>query len=294
MKILMLIPIWKRPEIVSIFMRHFIDNQCPYARVQPLFILSPEDTAYRQVLKIIEGYDYCECENRPLGRKKNYGLHYALENFKWDYLMDMGSDDVYTDVMWMLYEEMFKVKIPYFGLRNLYVYDYLTDSAMFVNGYHINKLDEITAIGPGRCVRRDVVLKNYPLWDDEAPFGMDGYSDYKIQKSGVRCDVIDNKNTPTVCDVKSGISLTPMEFFNDFAEPVTPEFVKDAFDLWCMQPDLSDAEGFHREVRKVSMQTKNVGEAFDIVNNAHEHIYGYKRYSTYDSYKTQVSKRNKK
>lgn len=293
MKILMLIPVWRRPEVVAMFMRHFHDNPCPYAKVTPLFILSPEDTAYRQVLKIIEGQEYCETENHPLGRKKNYGLKYAF-NLKWDYLMDMGSDDVYTPVLWSLYEDMFRAKVPYFGVRNLYVYDSLTDRALFVEGYHINRYDEVTAIGPGRCISREVALRCFPLWDDNAPFGMDGHSDKKIIDSGVKCMVIDNKNLPTVCDVKSGVALTPLEYFDDFAQPVTPEFVKDAFDLWCMEPDISDYEGFHKEVRKVSNQTKNVAEAFNIVNEAHEHIHGYKKYSSYGSYKVAVTRKNKK
>jgi hypothetical protein len=260
----------------------------------PLFVISPEDIEYRAMKILTEGYETVECPNIPLGFKKNAGLKYAL-GMSWDYYMDMGSDDVWTPRLWELYEPYFREQNPYFGLKNCYKYSVLLDRGGFVEGYHLTPFnDDVTAMGPGRCIRRDVVESNYPLWNDTAPFGMDGYSDEKIQSAGVICTVVDNERLPVICGTKSGICLTPFDDVEDRMDTVDTTWLKDVFDLWGVSMDTTTLDGFHTTVCRVSKETRTIGDAFEVVNQAHEVRTGDKRYANLESYKVQISKRNRR
>ena len=193
---------------MQLFVEHMAKTLPKYATLQPLFLLSPEDPDVNTINKLTEKHNRFYYDNEPLGRKKNAGLTYAL-NYEWDYYMDMGSDDVWTDMLWKLYEPFFEDRVPYFGINNTYQYDWMNDRASFIPGWHrnIHNQDEVTALGVGRCIIRELVEKahrakddrgNTGLWREKWGRGMDGISDYKIQKQGYKAEVIDVQRMPVV------------------------------------------------------------------------------------------------
>ena len=99
MKILCMTPVWKRPEILRLFLKSFeklkIVNQYLWKKVdlELLVILSPEDPHYYENLDLLNypGIKHFNCANYPFGAKKNFGGKKALE-LEWDYLLELNSD----------------------------------------------------------------------------------------------------------------------------------------------------------------------------------------------------------
>ena len=290
----MMIPLWHRPEIVEMFIGNLRRTPCDYADVIPYFVLSPEDYDYHTLTDLTEGFNRTYVANTPLGHKKNEGLQRSL-SLEWDYYMDMGSDDIYTDLLWDFLRPHLEANEEYFGILNTHSFNPYLNKAVFLRNYHVNWNDEVTAQGQGRCIRRDVVENCLPLWDDSAPFGMDGHSDLKITNKGYTCGLIDNGSQPVVCQVKSNICLTCWEQFDDMSEPADADWVREQFGLRqeCCY-NLKDFQDFHQAVLKVSNETENKEQAFNLMNEAHKLQTGEQRYSSYDSYKVTVSRKHKK
>ena len=288
----MMTPLWGRPEVVRLFIERMEANFPPYAEFMPYFILSPDDPNLDALKHIIDGYEFTVHDNQPLGRKLNLGMTDALE-LDWDFYMGMGSDDVWTSLMWDLYEPLLKENCPFFGVKSLYAYNVLTDDARWVEFYNIDMTDTLTAIGPGRFMRRDIVEGCMPLWNDAASFGMDGYSSGKIWHNlQLRAKLIDNGKLPVVCDIKTATCLTGWHEFDDLSEPVDPAWVKEVFNINPLAlKNLRNFDEFHDAVLKVSYRTRTKREAFDQVNDAFQGQTGEKRFISYESYKTTVSKK---
>ena len=280
--------------MVAMFIRNFEARPCDYAEVIPYFVLSPEDPHYTALRKITSDYMYTDIENHPLGRKKNEGLSRAM-SLEWDYLMELGSDTVYTDLLWELLADYLMCGEPAFGFRNIYIYEPKLHKAVFEDGYHIGRRDTITALGPGRCLRRDVVDRCFPLWVDAAPFGMDGDSDHKLFNCGFPVTVIDNQRLPVLCDVKGSVCLTSWMQWEECGEPVDAEWVREVFNIPPYEcHNITNFDAFHTAVLKKSVETRNKGEAFDYMNEIHRHQMGFVRYASYESYKNAVSRKYKR
>ena len=292
MRILLYIPLWHRPEIVALFIRNMEANLCEYAEVIPYFVVSPEDENFSDLINLTQGYNRALIKNEPFGHKKNEGLNRAC-GLEWDYLMELNSDTVYTCKLWELHKPYFDEGVAFFGFKNIYIYEPFLNKAVYVEGYHIGHRDEVTALGPGRCIRRDVVERCMPLWEDSAPFGMDGYSENVIFQSGYDCLLIDNLKEPVICDVKGTVCLTCFMQWEECGVACDVNFVREAFNLSpaaCM--DLKNFDTFHSAVLKVSNEMKKP-DAFNLINEAYKIQHGEARYSSYDSYKNVVSHKHK-
>ena len=295
MKILMMIPCYRRPEITRMFVWHMEQTLPSYAKLIPYFIISPEDPEHKNLLKIIDGYDYFEYKNDKLGEKKNAGLQNAML-MDWDYYMDMGSDNLWTSLMWQFYEDKFNNGVPYFGLKNIYSIELTLCRALFSESYHMDQNNKPTAIGVGRCIRRDIVQDVAPLWRDDWHRGMDGISHYNITKKGYECEVIDNGKLPTVLDIKSPTNLNVfmnMERDGNKADvkQVYEWFGLNQFHVWNYthtgEVPFSD---FRDEVlRRVNIYGSQK-EAFQSINDTLPE----KRYANYDVYRTTQTRKLKK
>ena len=292
MKILLYIPCWHRPELVAMFIDNMECTGCDYAEIIPYFVLSPEDEDEKELTQITGGYNRTYTTNISFGRKKNEGLMRAL-SLEWDYVMEFNSDNVYTPLLWEYHKKYFDESNPFFGFKSVYVYEPYLNRAVYLESYHIGLRDEITAMGWGRCIRRDVVEKCFPLWIDEAPFGMDGQSDERITSMGYDCTVIETGEDPVVCGIAATVCLTGWDQWSDIGVPANVDFVREAFGLCpavCF--DLGDFDSFHSTILKVSSDM-NKPAAFDLINEAYRLQTGEKRYSSYDSYKNVVSRKHK-
>lgn len=97
MKVMIFLCAWKRPEITKVCYEgiHRIKKTFTKNNVDvDVFVTVSED--YHADLAEENGFKWIMSENKPVGLKHHNGLIKALE-FEWDYIMQMGSDDVISN-----------------------------------------------------------------------------------------------------------------------------------------------------------------------------------------------------
>lgn len=150
MKIRVVIPLWKRPE-VTVF--------C-FGGMQRLIAESKHEIKVSCVLSEPEFIPLCESygfnwifeNNDPLGHKINTGIRSTLK-FEYDYLMMMNSDDIVkAELLDRYYEPFFESLNPYFGVDKVTYVNWATKEAKEV------KYD-FSVLGIGKMVHRSIVDK---------------------------------------------------------------------------------------------------------------------------------------
>jgi hypothetical protein len=97
--------------------------------------------------------DMVETVEKPLGRKWNQGFAWALEHYPFDYLMQMGDDDIMATSLLDLYATAIATRLPYFGMKKLYFLDAMShQAAKFEYKHNTNKL-----VGCGRMFLRSAL-----------------------------------------------------------------------------------------------------------------------------------------
>lgn len=203
MKIMLFTPVWKRPEITEIcFMG--LNRLRNFADVDMLAVLSENE-----MIPLCEKHNikYVMHENQPLGRKKNYGLRRSLE-YKWDYLVEIGSDDLLKNEFLTLY---------HFD-RDLMC---LQDAAWLCTktGQARRIKDRTGKFGAGRAYSRKVIEAMGPMWHDRKFNGLDGDSMFRMASKGFFSKSYEFKK-PLVIDLKSDVNLWP---YHNVGHPYTME-----------------------------------------------------------------------
>jgi len=263
-----------------------------YADVRPFFILSDEDPCFNTNYNLVKNYDYLIYPNDPLGRKKNAGMRHAMQ-WDWDYLIELGSDDIITDMIWLYYVKPFAEQWPIFGINNIYYYHPKQNKAVFMSGYAQDHDGEPMPFGALRCIRRDVVEQCMPLWRDTWNWSMDGASYYKIKEAGYVANIVQISDDPVLLDIKTTTNLTNWYEIEAMKhKTVDVEWVKEVFGIKRMSSGdvtLIELSEFHGEVIRLSQQISR-RDAFNTVNQRFCDCFGQRRYKNYESYKVQISK----
>lgn len=236
-----LIPLWKRPDITRICFEG-IKRLQKFIEIDPICICSEPESAQLCNEFGFESYEY---PNSPLGKKLNYGLEMALAS-KWDYLIQIGSDDLIS-------EELFEIYKPFygsmaFGVGCIYFYDVKTKTQARQKGMQV--------YGCGRMISREVLDNTIPkvkirylhtssgvvtrrkgqeaiypvriaeklvkngiaaivgesnetvrLWDDDKMSGLDLNSEFKLNAMGINVQFVDIGDNPLVLDIKSEVNI---------------------------------------------------------------------------------------
>lgn len=222
MKTLILVPIWRRPEVTNIFAIN-LAMTIP-AMCQVLCILSKEDENYDENKKIIEsfGFDIGYHDNLPLGRKLNAGIETAFDNYDFDYLMNIGSDDLIHPAIWMLYDEFLKYGHGFFGLEKVYFYEMKTGKLSRSLPYYW---------GAGRMISRGILEKmrekGQYLYKNEFSRGLDCNSMDNIKKVlNIDYKQVCTNDFPYVVDIKTWESLNDFNMFARLYEIVDPDILE--------------------------------------------------------------------
>ena len=212
-RILILTPIYKRPEIVKLFLQGFRRLKGYYNDLILLCIVSPEDPSRNELIELIYDYggDVCEYSNKYLGEKKNAGLEFALREYSFDYLMDLGSDDLLNPEIFKLYQPYMEAENPFFGLNNLYVLDRKTGRVIFIRDYNTGHCH-----GAGRMLHREAI--KIPPWPAEANKGLDSLSRERLKNVGVKETVIDSGETPYILDIKTDTNIASFGVLDQYKE----------------------------------------------------------------------------
>lgn len=203
MRIRILIPLWKRPEVTEFCFqgvkrlqresKHEIKVSCVISEVG--FIPMCEEY----------GFEWMMTENFPVGRKINKGIASTLK-YEYDYLMVMNSDnEIETELIDKYYDPFFESLNPFFGISKVTYVKWGTAEAVdFEYNY--------TVLGIGKCIRRDVIKGDLyrndlnKCLDDTM---MDTLISRKIFPTFVKYD------GQLAKDFKSEVNIWPWERFKD-------------------------------------------------------------------------------
>lgn len=207
MRIQVVIPLWKRPEVTKFCfdnLKKLIAETKHEIRV--LCIISESE-----YIKVCDDYNFnwIYADNNPLGAKINKGLKRALEFKGWDYLMMMNSDDVIkAELLDKWYQPFFEKQEKFFGINRVtYVNFYTHEARDFTYEYSV--------LGIGKCIRRDIVEQmNGQLYEADKNKCLDDTMLDRMLKIKAFPRMVQYEGQLAM-DFKSETNIWPWEHFKD-------------------------------------------------------------------------------
>lgn len=235
MKILCLCAFWQRPEITKLFVNGFVKlQQSIDYDLELLCILSKEDQYFKENLRILTGYGFnvCEYQNKPLGEKMNAGIKYALGNFEFDYLMNLGSDNIINPKLFDIYKPYFNKGSLFFGIES--VYFYCNNSKLL---YLFNIADGFIAMGAGRMIHKDILDKmdsnNIWLYNHDINASLDTNSTINIVlNTKIKPEIIKTGEIAYVLDIKSETNIHTIDEIIQYSKLITDKTILHEFGLY--------------------------------------------------------------
>lgn len=217
MKILLVTPIYGRPEITEIWAKNLWIKDV-------LCVLSWEDPHFEANFSVIKRYgiNAIQWKNYPLGEKMNRLIEYSL-NFDYDYLMNLDSDGILHKSILDLYEPYWEDE--FFGVDKVYFIDKKTGQT---------RLSKPNFWCSGRVISRKIIeflLKNREnLYYGEDNRGLDARSCEKVERLTFRAyKQVETEDFPYVLDIKTWHSLNDFYFIEDLSEPCDDKIIKDNY-----------------------------------------------------------------
>lgn len=199
-KILIFLAVWKRPEITELCFRGIERLRMhPDFEIDTLAVISePEMVDLCRKYKI----NFTIHANEPLGKKKNAGLHCAREH-EFEYLMEIGSDDLILNELLDSYKEFISQGVDFFGIRDA---GYICSETGSCRRLATNN----ATYGAGRMISRKLLERcNFTLWRDHLSKGLDNFSVFALMKHGVEYKKVKAMDFPGVIDVKGPDNIWP-------------------------------------------------------------------------------------
>lgn len=240
-KIIILIPCWNRVNVVKLVSKQldiFYEANKDKVDIEVLWILSPEDPKCHEIARVFTDAKHTRtmelAPNNRLGEKLNIGIRKA-NDMGYDYLMNMGSDDLLHESLIDLYLPYMEKENKLFGLSNLYVYNQ-NGETMFFNNYN-----KPYVVGAARMIHREViekVIKEFGcLYEPTLRRAMDGNSANRMIKCGYVQTPINTGDFPMLVDIKAGTninnyaSVARTGFMRKLTKEVNRNVVEDVFPI---------------------------------------------------------------
>lgn len=202
--LLIYLAVWRRPQITELcFMGIERMKKHSAYNIKALAVISEPE-----MIQLCNKYDieWTMQDNYPLGKKKNAGLKKAKE-IDFDYLMEIGSDDLITNELLTQYLDYYG-KYEFFGI---------TDAAYIESESGVCKrlISEKSTYGAGRIISRRLLDQmDWTLWSDSIQRGLDNNSLLNIEsKTKVKYHKVKHHEVPGVIDVKSSENLWKFNYF---------------------------------------------------------------------------------
>jgi len=200
-KILIYLAVWKRPQITELCFLG-IQRLRRSFNVEALAVISEEEM---KPLCEKYGVHWVMYKNEPLGEKKNYGLRKAKE-FDFEYLMEIGSDDLVLDDLVTDYLRNYIGKYEFFGVSDALIVD--TDFRV------ARRVLSKTVYGAGRMISRSALEKmKWTLWANSANRGLDQNSVFNARRNNINYHLTKPLTYPGVIDVKSRENIWKFNYF---------------------------------------------------------------------------------
>jgi len=146
MKVLIRVPVWKRPEVTKVCFDGIERIREHWKHDTEVLIIGSEGWA--EELTGSYGYNWEYIENHPFGAKLNKGLA-ACMKYKWDYLLNLGQDNLISNKLLDIYND-FIGEFDLFGI----------DKCHWIQNDNVKLVDyELQMLGAGRMYRRGMLEK---------------------------------------------------------------------------------------------------------------------------------------
>jgi hypothetical protein len=171
------------------------------------------------------GFNFVAFPNDPLGKKINSGIKYALEHYKFDYLMMMNSDTVINPRLFTdYYDELITKQVPFFGVNKVTYVNFYTDEAV-----DIEYMGSI--LGCGKMMSRALVERAFKergkLYEPLLNRALDDTMYDNIMDLNVRAEFVEYEGQ-LIYDLKSDVNIHPWEKFANRGKKVTNELCSKA------------------------------------------------------------------
>lgn len=191
MKLLFLIPIWQRPRITEICFLGITRLRAKGVHsIDALAIVSEEEM---KPLCDKHGIEWIFYKNQPLGEKKNFGVNEALKK-DFDYLVELGSDDILKDEFLNLYTW----DTPVMGLNDFIILNSKDGQCRRISG-------KVCPYGTGRAFSRRVVEMG-DIWNGSKNRGLDHSATINLCHRGIMEKRFSSAE-PLSIDIKSEVNL---------------------------------------------------------------------------------------
>ncbi|MDD4515657.1 glycosyltransferase family A protein [Massilibacteroides sp.] len=226
-KIVIMIPVFGRSKVFAKVMKQ-LDNFI-YQRIDydfnVIFVLSKEDPELESIGKLISEVDFYSHtvfeKNDFLGLKMNKGITEAM-NYEFDYLMNLGSDDLIHPNIMDLYEPYIDSGYYTFGINSYLIHDSLNDELYHFEPDLLTRVkqnkEEILVqhpIGAGRMIHKtaleEIIENEGFFYDNDRMRGLDMNSGNKLVKNGYNQKVINSGDFPYIVDIKTGRNINTIE-----------------------------------------------------------------------------------
>jgi glycosyltransferase involved in cell wall biosynthesis len=214
-KVLILIPVYKRPEVFAICAKSLLwfKTKVKSWQIEVVCVLSPEDKYLKENEKTAKKYGFKAVyyKNLPVSDKMNAALEYIATHLEFDYLMNFGSDDLIHPDIEMLYEPYLKQKCRLFGVNTLYFTELCSKKTIHFDTYATHG-----SIGAGRMIHCSILehfhRDQYPMYEPGLDCGLDTSSAMTIKRVLQIPDVvIESGKYPYIVDIKTTTNIN--QFF---------------------------------------------------------------------------------
>lgn len=304
MKIITLIPCWMRPEIVKLCAENqkFLQSTAPDGiELETFYIISPEDPYYNQLIKICEP-NILIYDNFLSSRKLNAGIRWLCNNLEFDYLMNCGSDNIFSLDFWSIYEKIVLSNTPFFGFTDMVFVNYDSLEVRKFTNY-------ATMHGVGRCISSAIIKKIVAKGDiyPETTHGLDTASLKIIEK---HTNYITFNNLIAI-DIKTAVNIWPWlaitlmqncgpeEKINPYFErfPVLKQLyeaknankpIEKTYNISGIDPHIANmitTEGFINKFNAIRNYYSTDTKAYDACEVIFFAAFGQSRYSDFESFR---------
>jgi hypothetical protein len=238
-KLAIVTSIWKRPEVVELFVKG-VDNlrlNCSEFDIQVIVSGSIQDdeniTAKGYEFDDLlneskEFFKYIEIPNEPLAAKVN-ATTYACRNLNVHYVLCMGSDDIISPELLNEYAKHMRKGIDFIGVTDCYFYDTVSKKALYWGGYRETYRKGHTC-GAFRALSARLLAQwDWMPWENKDSNGLDRSMQDKLKITPHTFYSFSMKERGLFgVDIKSSTNMTPFALW-DNSEYIDVNLIKKEF-----------------------------------------------------------------
>ena len=213
MRAVLMIPMWKRPELTNYVFRYYDKLKVTLLPDIELILLAigSEGEVSKEIAER-NGFDYVEYPNMPLNRKHNAGIERA-RIYNPDKLFVANSDNIISANYFKFVATESKLAT---GLLDLYFLNFKERELGYWEGYQTERKGE--PLGIGRCFDREVLERcSWQLWPQEQKFAhrMDGLCKERLASFGIKFEAYTMADIGCFAmDVKTDVNICSWNDYN--------------------------------------------------------------------------------